>query len=277
MRKARAKHAQSTRKARAKHAQCTRRSHTRVARTHARDIAHASCHEGCLGVTQCCLGVTHTAARCGSCHAPRIPPSHPRLNPRRCGLPVARSNAILALRPFRAVASSPAPPSDGLVLRSEFRSLLAHLCIYARMHEVFLLVDAPPDVDARPDHRLTAEELTRAAPALEAAAKTWAPFQALANCTAADFDTVRTQRARNAHATRTQRARNAHAMRTQRARNAPTVVAHLSATCAQIDANKGGMVDLSEWCEWLAAAERACGTEMGTELAGTRSEVSAYC
>lgn len=93
-------------------------------------------------------------------------------------------------------------PDEGFVERAEFRRLLVFLCIFARAYEVFLRVDdhdggAPRPAsrgserrEERDDHRLSRGEWAAAVPLVRAAARSWAPFEALKNCSDADFGHV---------------------------------------------------------------------------------------
>jgi len=119
---------------------------------------------------------------------------------------------------------------DDYVTRKEFRLLLCYLTIYATMYELFSLIDGSSEgVTMDDDNRISMTEWVKAMPVCKEAAESWAPFAALQNVTAGG-------------------------------------AAEYKATFNKIDANGGGYITLTEFCEYLEGGEKAAGTEMGKLL-----------
>jgi len=80
---------------------------------------------------------------------------------------------------------------DDYVTRREFRLLICYLGIYATMYELFSLIDGGTEgVTVEDDNRISKAEWVAALPLMQAAAKSWAPFEALKTATADSFSQV---------------------------------------------------------------------------------------
>jgi len=95
-------------------------------------------------------------------------------------------------------AKDVAPPSgagpldgDDYVTLSEFRVLLVYLRLYAMMFEVFALIDGCSlGTTHDDDRRISYSEWEASLGAVRSAGSTWAPFLALQNASAQDFDEI---------------------------------------------------------------------------------------
>ena len=182
---------------------------------------------------------------------------------------------IRAFVDARDASPSVGVSDDHYVSRSEFRLLIVYLRVYATWHEVFRLVDCERslgmaesivslDIEVpQGDHRISRDEWVAALPKIQDAANCWAPYLALQEATADDFDAIDVN---NGGMIDLQEFCGEGAVPNSKPHTPSGSRDSTRHVGRQLAADGVARSNLSYLLEWIEKAEKAAGTPIGLEL-----------